>query len=150
MEVKIEVSYLPHGEGLPLPQYATPGSAGMDLCAAVTEDVRLTPGDVSLVPTGLSFILPKGYEAQVRSRSGLAAKHGLCVLNSPGTIDEDYRGEVKVILKHHGQEDFTITRGMRIAQLVIAPVVRALLAVSTLPLNETTERGTGGFGSTGL
>jgi dUTP pyrophosphatase len=132
---------------LPLPAYETAAAAGMDLPAAVKQDLTLAPGERALVPTGLAIALPDGYEAQVRPRSGLAARNGVTVLNTPGTIDADYRGEVKVILANLGNEDFTIERGMRIAQMVIAPVVQAVLQeADTLP---ETARGEGGFGSTG-
>jgi len=131
-----------------LPAYATSQSAGMDLLAAVSEDVLLPAGQRRLIPTGLSIALPAGFEAQVRPRSGLALKHGLTILNSPGTIDADYRGEIGVILVNLGEEPFTVSRGMRIAQMIITPVVQATLQlVETL---ESTDRGTGGFGSTGL
>ena len=151
MNTSIEVSIrqLPHGEGLPLPAYQSAHAAGLDLLAAVAENAPLvlTPGKHALVPTGLAIALPEGFEAQVRPRSGLAAKHGVTVLNSPGTIDADYRGEIQVILINHGAEPFTIKRGERIAQMVIAPVVQAkLVATATLP---DTDRGAGGFGSTG-
>lgn len=146
-DVSVAVTQLAHGADLPLPGYATEGSAGMDLLAAVAESVTLAPGERVLVPTGLTIALPGGHEAQVRPRSGLALKHGLSVLNSPGTIDADYRGEVGVILANLGQAPFTIERGMRIAQMVIAPVTRAVWReTETLP---DSERGTGGFGSTG-
>ena len=145
--IRVGVMRLPHGRDLPLPEYATEGSAGLDLVAAVTGSVMLRPGERRLIPTGISLVLPAGYEAQVRPRSGLALKHGIAVLNSPGTIDADYRGEVAVILVNLGQELVAITRGMRIAQLVLAPVARAsLVEVADLP--EST-RGDGGFGSTG-
>ena len=138
---------LPHGEGLALPAYETGGAAGMDLRAAVTEPLTLAPGARAAVPTGLVFAVPQGFEAQIRPRSGLAIKHGITCLNTPGTIDSDYRGEVKVILINLGQEAFVIERGDRIAQIIIAPVVQAeLLEVETLDL---TLRGLGGFGSTG-
>ena len=145
--VSVAVTRLPHGADLPLPTYATEHSAGMDLLAAVDADVVLAPGARALVPTGLAFALPDGYEAQVRPRSGLAAKNGVTVLNSPGTVDADYRGEVKVILINHGSEPFTIERGMRIAQMVVAPVTR--IAWEDVPTLEETARGAGGFGSTG-
>jgi dUTP pyrophosphatase len=145
----IDVRVLPHGEGLALPAYQTAHAAGLDLLAAVPEDapVVLVPGRHAMVATGLSIALPEGYEAQVRPRSGLAAKHGVTVLNSPGTIDADYRGEVCVLLINHGAEPFTIRRGERIAQMVIANVVRADLTIATALT--TTTRGSGGFGSTG-
>jgi len=146
-EVSVAVTQLAHGADLPLPGYATQGSAGMDLLAAVTENITLAPGERALVPTGLTIALPQGHEAQVRPRSGLALKHGLSVLNSPGTIDADYRGEVGVILINLGQTPFTVERGMRIAQMVIAPVTRGVWRqTETLP---ESGRGSGGFGSTG-
>ncbi|MBT3556258.1 MAG: dUTP diphosphatase [Rhodospirillales bacterium] len=145
--VQVPLARLPHGMDLPLPGYATDQSAGADLLAAVTEQVTLDPGKRAIVPTGISIALPSGYEAQVRPRSGLAAKHGVTVLNSPGTIDADYRGEVGVILINHGDEPFTIDRGMRIAQLIIAPVSVAQWQ-ETDDLDES-ARGGGGFGSTG-
>ena len=148
-KVTVELQRLPHAEGLPLPAYQTNDAAGLDLMAAVPENEPLTlaPGQYALVPTGLAIALPPGYEAQVRPRSGLAAKHGVTVLNSPGTIDADYRGEIKVILINHGQTAFVIKRGERIAQMVIAPMVQAaLVPVATL---SATDRGAGGFGSTG-
>ncbi|CEF55977.1 dUTP diphosphatase [Acetobacter ghanensis] len=145
--VGIKVRRLSHGQDLPLPTYATSGAAGMDLLAAVDAPMRLEPGQRGLVPTGLSIALPSGYELQVRPRSGLALKHGIVLPNSPGTIDEDYRGEVGVIVMNAGQQAFVIERGMRIAQAVVAPVVRATwLECDDL---DKTERGAGGFGSTG-
>jgi dUTP pyrophosphatase len=145
----VRIERLPHAEGLPLPAYETGGSAGMDLRAAVAEDapVTLEPGARFLVPTGLKIALETGYEAQVRPRSGLALKHGLTCLNSPGTIDSDYRGEVGVILINHGQDPFVVRRGERIAQMVIARHEQATL-VEVGALDET-ARGAGGFGSTG-
>lgn len=143
----IEVVRLPHAEGLPLPSYATEGAAGMDLLAAVMSPVVIPPGGRMLVPTGLRIALPPGYELQVRPRSGLALKNGIVLPNSPGTIDEDYRGELGVILLNAGDAPFTVERGMRIAQAVIAPVIRAAWReVAELP---DTSRGAGGFGSTG-
>ena len=145
----VPIVRLPHGADLPLPAYETAQAAGMDLRAAVPEDepLVLKPGSRFAVPTGLAFALPPGFEGQVRPRSGLAFKHGVTCLNTPGTIDADYRGEVKVILINHGPEDFIIRRGDRIAQLVIAPVVQARWAeVDSL---DDTARGVGGFGSTG-
>jgi dUTP pyrophosphatase len=145
----VPITRLPHGQGIPLPAYETTQAAGMDLRAAVPEDAPLVlrPGDRHPVPTGLAFALPAGFEGQVRPRSGLAAKAGVTCLNTPGTIDADYRGEVKVILINHGPEDFTIRRGDRIAQLVIAPVAQARwIEVESL---DETARGAGGFGSTG-
>jgi dUTP pyrophosphatase len=145
--VTVSITVLPHGEGLGLPAYATPGAAGCDLRAAVGETLTLLPGGRSLVPTGIAVAIPDGYEGQVRMRSGLAIRHGLTLLNGPGTIDSDYRGEIQVVLANLGTEPVTIARGERIAQLVIAPVVRANLEkVDRLP--ETT-RNAGGFGSTG-
>ena len=145
--ISVSIQRLPHAGGLPLPAYATADSAGMDLSAAVAGELVLKPGARAIVPTGFAIALPSGYEAQVRPRSGLAAKNGVTVLNTPGTIDADYRGEVGVILVNLGQHDFTVTRGMRIAQMVIAPVTAARLSeVSELP---QTARGAGGFGSTG-
>jgi dUTP pyrophosphatase len=147
--VKVEVRQLPNGEGLALPAYQSELAAGLDLLAAVPEDapIVLAPGKYALVPTGLSIALPPGYEAQVRPRSGLAARHGITVLNAPGTVDADYRGEIGVPLINHGDVPFTIRRGERIAQMVIASVVQAeLVPVTTL---STTTRGSGGFGSTG-
>jgi dUTP pyrophosphatase len=147
--IRVEIRQLPHAEGLPLPAYQSAHAAGLDLVAAVAENAPLVlaPGKHAMVPTGLAIALPDGFEAQVRPRSGLAAKHGVTVLNSPGTIDADYRGEIQVILINHSAEPFTIRRGERIAQMVIAPVVQArLVAVATL---SETDRGAGGFGSTG-
>jgi len=147
--VKVEIQTLPHGEGLALPAYQSAHAAGLDLLAAVPQDSPLTlaPGQHALVPTGLLIALPPGYEAQVRPRSGLAAKHGVTVLNAPGTVDADYRGEVGVLLINHGSAPFAIRRGERIAQMVIAPVTRVeLVAAAAL---SATERGSGGFGSTG-
>jgi dUTP pyrophosphatase len=145
--VAIQVVRLPHAEGLPLPSYATAGAAGMDLQAAIAAPVTLAPGARALLPTGLRIAIPAGYELQVRPRSGLALKNGIVLPNSPGTIDEDYRGELGVILMNAGDQPFTVERGMRIAQAVLAPVVRAAWAeVSALP---ETARGAGGFGSTG-
>jgi dUTP pyrophosphatase len=147
--VKIDIRQLPHGEGLALPAYQSAHAAGLDLLAAVPEGspLILTPGAYALVPTGLTIALPPGYEAQVRPRSGLAAKHGVTVLNAPGTVDADYRGEIGVLLINHGAKPFPIQRGERIAQMVIASVVRVEL-VSAASLSAT-ERGDGGFGSTG-
>jgi len=146
-EVVLPVQVLPHGEGLELPAYATAGSAGCDLRAAVAEPLVLAPGARALVPTGIAVAIPEGHEGQVRMRSGLAIRHGLTLLNGPGTIDADYRGEIRVILANLGSEPVTLARGDRIAQLVIAPVVRARLErVDVLP---STERSGGGFGSTG-
>jgi dUTP pyrophosphatase len=149
MSPTIAVTRLPHAEGLPLPAYETSGAAGMDLRAAVPEGepITLHPGARVMAPTGLCIALPEGFEAQVRPRSGLAAKSGVTCLNTPGTIDSDYRGEIRVILINLGPEDFVIRRGDRIAQMVIAPVVQATWAeVESL---DETARGAGGFGSTG-
>jgi dUTP pyrophosphatase len=147
--VKVDIRQLPHAEGLPLPAYQSTHAAGLDLLAAVPEETPfvLAPGKHALVPTGLTIALPQGYEAQVRPRSGLAAKHAVTVLNSPGTVDADYRGEISVILINHGDAPFPIKRGERIAQMVIAPVAQAELVAVAL-LSET-ARGAGGFGSTG-
>ncbi|WP_372619065.1 dUTP diphosphatase [Falsiroseomonas sp.] len=145
--VEVLVTRLPHAEGLPLPGYATEGAAGMDLLAAVARPQVVPPGGRTLVPTGLRIALPRGYELQVRPRSGLALKHGITLPNTPGTVDEDYRGELQVIVLNAGTEPFTIERGMRIAQAVVAPVTRASWReVETLP---DSTRGEGGFGSTG-
>lgn len=146
-KVAVRVERLPHGAGLPLPQYMSPGASGADLLAAVDKPLTLAPGERGLIPTGLRLALPPGYEAQVRPRSGLALRHGVTCLNSPGTIDEDYRGEVRVILINLGAEPFTVRRGERIAQLVVAPVSR----VEWVEGGEldATERGEGGFGHTG-
>lgn len=147
MMLPIKIKRLPHGADLPLPSYASHDAAGMDLCAAVDKSITLKPGERALVPTGIAIALPPRTEAQVRPRSGLAVKHGITVLNTPGTIDADYRGEVQVILINLGSEPFQITRGSRIAQMVIAPVVQAtLVEVGEL---DHTPRGEGGFGSTG-
>jgi len=144
--IRIQIQRLPHGEGLPLPAYATQGAAGMDVVAA--EELTLDPGKRHAVATGFAMAIPEGYEVQVRPRSGLALKHGVTCLNTPGTIDSDYRGEVKVILANLGDAPFAIARGDRIAQLVPAPVQRADLA-EVASLDET-ARGAGGFGSTGM
>jgi dUTP pyrophosphatase len=147
--ITVEIQRLPHAEGLAMPAYQSAHAAGLDLLAAVPEDRPLTmpPGHRALVPTGLMIAVPPGHEAQVRPRSGLALKHGVTVLNSPGTVDADYRGEVSVLLINHGDQPFTIRRGERIAQLVIAAVSQAnLVAVASL---SSTDRGGGGFGSTG-
>ena len=146
-EVSVSVTRLAGAENLDLPAYETEWAAGMDLAAAIAEDLILAPGARALIPTGLAIALPEGYEAQIRPRSGLAARNGLTVLNAPGTIDADYRGEIKVILANLGADQFIIERGMRIAQLVVAPVTRiAWTEVDTLP---DSVRGTRGFGSTG-
>ncbi|XYK78953.1 MAG: dUTP diphosphatase [Labrenzia sp.] len=147
MTIKLELKRLDHGQGLPLPAYQSALAAGLDLVAAVDDGLTLQPGSRALVPTGLAMALPAGYEAQVRPRSGLAAKHGVTVLNTPGTIDADYRGEVKVILINLGDTAFEISRGDRIAQMVIAPVLQA--EIEEVEILSETSRGTGGFGSTG-
>jgi dUTP pyrophosphatase len=147
--ITVNIQRLPHAEGLTLPAYQSAHAAGLDLLAAVAEDkpVTLTPGQRALIPTGLMIAVPPGFEAQVRPRSGLAFKHGVTVLNAPGTVDADYRGEVGVLLINHGDAAFTIQRGERIAQMVIAPVTQAnLVGVESL---SSTARGSGGFGSTG-
>jgi len=145
--VQVQLRRLPHGADLPLPAYATAGAAGMDVCAAVAEPVTIAPGRRALIPTGFAIALPPGYELQIRPRSGLALKHGIVLPNSPGTIDEDYRGEIQIIILNASDEHFTVNRGMRIAQAVLSPVVRAAWQeVETL---DNTDRGTGGFGSTG-
>jgi len=143
--IPVKIKRLPHGEGLDLPRYATEGAAGMDVVAA--EDVTLPPGARHAVATGLALAIPPGYEIQVRPRSGLALKHGISVPNAPGTIDSDYRGELKVILVNHGSEAFAIARGERVAQLVLAPVTRA--GWEEVDDLDETARGAGGFGSTG-
>ena len=145
MTIPVQVKRLPHGAGLPLPAYATSGAAGMDVVSA--EEVTIAPGARHAVATGLALAIPQGYEIQVRPRSGLALKHGITVPNTPGTIDSDYRGELKVILINHGTEPFAIARGDRVAQLVLAPVVQA--AWDEVDELDATERGEGGFGSTG-
>jgi dUTP diphosphatase len=147
--IEIEIRQLPHGEGLALPAYQSALAAGLDLLAAVPEDVPVTlaPGKHALIPTGLTIALPDGYEAQIRPRSGLAARHGVTVLNAPGTVDADYRGEIGVLLINHGDAPFHVRRGERIAQMVIAEVVRGdLIPAGSLSV---TNRGSGGFGSTG-
>jgi dUTP pyrophosphatase len=146
--VRVALRVLPHGAGLPLPGYATDASAGVDLAAAVAADVTLAPGERKALPTGIAIALPEGYEAQIRPRSGLALNHGVTVLNSPGTIDADYRGEIQIILANLGGAPVTIARGQRIAQLVVAPVARVAWEETTrLP---ESGRGAGGFGSTGI
>ena len=145
--MKLLIKRLDHAKDLPLPRYETAGAAGMDLLAAVADDFSLAPGERAIIPAGISIAVPPGHEGQVRPRSGLAAKFGVTLLNAPGTIDADYRGEVGIILINHGHETFTVTRGMRIAQLLIAPVAQAELEeVESL---DDTARGAGGFGSTG-
>lgn len=148
MSVNLIVKRLDHGKDLPLPSYATADAAGMDLRAALAEPITLRPGDRILVPTALVVEIPRGYEGQVRPRSGLALKHGISMVNTPGTVDSDYRGELKVIMINHGQDDFVINHGERIAQLVISPVVQATIVEA----DEVSEsgRGDGGFGSTGV
>lgn len=146
--LEVSITRMAHAEGLDLPQYGTAQSAGMDLAAAIDVPVTLKPGMRALIPTGLGIALPAGYEAQIRPRSGLAAKHGVTVLNTPGTIDADYRGEIKVILANLGMEDFTVERGMRVAQMVVAAYSR--VAWKAVDVLDETERGAGGFGSTGL
>jgi dUTP pyrophosphatase len=148
-KIELKVMRLPHGADLPLPAYQSEGAAGLDLMAAVPEDapVTLAPGRRALIPTGLSIALPQGTEGQVRPRSGLAARHGITVLNTPGTIDSDYRGELQVILANFGEDPFVVTRGLRIAQLVIVPVFHA--QITEQKNLDTTERGAKGFGSTG-
>jgi dUTP pyrophosphatase len=146
--IEVLLKRLAHGADLPLPAYATAGAAGMDICAAVIKDLVLAPGARALVPTGFAIALPSNYELQIRPRSGLALKSGIMVVNSPGTIDADYRGEVQILLLNAGADNFVVTRGMRIAQGVLAPVYRAVWRESeTL---EATARDAGGFGSTGL
>ena len=146
--IEIPVKILPHFEGLPLPDYQTLGASGLDLAAATSEPLTLKPGERALVPTGITVALPRGIEAQIRPRSGLAHRHGVTLLNSPGTVDSDYRGEIKVLVINLGDEDFVITRGMRIAQMILAQVVKAkLLAADNL---DVTHRAGGGFGHTGF
>ena len=147
--MEIRIKQLPHGEGLPLPAYQSPGAAGLDVVAAIPSDapIVLQPGERRIIVTGLVLEIPEGFEAQVRPRSGLALKHGVTILNAPGTIDSDYRGELAAILINHGAEPFRIARGDRIAQLVFAPVVQARLVITENLSN--TDRGAGGFGSTG-
>lgn len=148
--VSVKITQLENGQDLPLPSYATAGSAGMDLSAAIPGDeMIIAAGEIKLVPAGIAIALPVGFEAQIRPRSGLAAKHGISLVNSPGTIDSDYRGEIKVIMINHGKEEFVIQHGMRIAQMVVAPVT----LVGWNPqdnLEDDSERGSGGFGSTGM
>lgn len=148
MSLLLRMRRLPHGEGLPLPEVQTAQSAGLDLLAAVEGPLTIAPHAWTLVPTGFAIGLPEGHEGQVRPRSGLAVKHGVTVLNAPGTVDADYRGEVKVALINHGDAPFVVTRGMRIAQLVVAPV--SAVAIVEVAELEDTERGEGGFGSTGI
>lgn len=143
----VKIMRLEHGRDLPLPSYASAGAAGMDLYAAIAGEILLIPGEIELVPTGIAIALPDGYEAQVRPRSGLAVKHGITVLNSPGTVDCDYRGEVKVALINHGSKPFAIECGSRIAQMVIAPAPQ--MTLNEVDSLDDTARGDGGFGSTG-
>jgi dUTP pyrophosphatase len=145
--VEVRIKRLAHAADLPLPEYQSKSAAGLDLMAAIEQDLVLEPGQSRLVPTGLVLAIPSGFEGQVRPRSGLAAQHGITVLNAPGTIDSDYRGEIRVLLVNFGRARFVISRSMRIAQLVIAPIARAVLR--EVDVIETTERGGGGFGSTG-
>jgi dUTP pyrophosphatase len=147
MTIAIKLRRLPHGMDLPLPHYATPGAAGMDLLAAVDAPLTIAPGARALVPTGIAIALPPGYELQIRPRSGLALRHGIVLPNSPGTIDEDYRGEIQVILLNAGDAAFVVERGARIAQAVLAPVVRGRWEV--VDSLDATSRNEGGFGSTG-
>jgi len=146
-DIEVRVMRLPHGKDLPLPSYQSASAAGLDLLAASITPVIIAPGARALVPTGIAIALVNGYEAQVRPRSGLAARHGLTVLNAPGTIDADYRGEIHVLLINLGEEPVTVERGMRIAQMVITPVIRA--HILEVPSLDQTMRGSGGFGSTG-
>jgi dUTP pyrophosphatase len=148
MDVEVKIRRLPEARDLPLPAYATHGSAGMDLMAAVGEDVVVSPGERKLIPTGIAIAVPQGFEAQIRPRSGLALRNGISMVNTPGTIDSDYRGPVQIILINHGSEPFTIKRGDRIAQMVVAPVARAVFMESET-LDETI-RNDGGFGHTGI
>ena len=143
----VRITRLPHGADLPLPAYETAGSAGLDLRAAVDDPVRLAPGERRLVPTGIAIALPEGFEAQIRPRSGLALRHGISIVNAPGTVDSDYRGEVSVVLINLGQAPVTVARGDRIAQMVVTPVAR--VTWDEVEALDTTERGAGGYGSTG-
>ncbi len=145
--VTVPIMRLDHARDLALPDYASAGAAGIDLPAAVADDVVIAPGKRALIPTGFAIALPDGFEAQVRPRSGLAVRHGISIVNAPGTVDADYRGEVMVCLINHGEESFTVTRGARIAQMVVAPVTRVRL--NEAQSLDATERGAGGFGSTG-
>ena len=149
-QITAQLMQLPHGKDLPLPSYETAEAAGMDLRAAVPEDTPLIlkPGARELVPTGFAMAIPQGFEAQIRPRSGLALKHGIGLVNAPGTVDSDYRGEIKIILINLGNEDFEISRGMRIAQMIIAPVLQ--VAIKPVESLDDTARGAGGFGSTGV
>ncbi len=145
---QIKFKKLPHAKDLALPGYETGSAAGMDIRAALVKPITLNPGERTLIPTGLQMALPEGYEAQIRPRSGLAIRNGITMLNSPGTIDADYRGEVKVIAINHGQDEFVINHGDRIAQMVIAPVIQ--LPIKEVSELDETDRGEGGFGSTGI
>jgi dUTP pyrophosphatase len=145
-DIRVSVQTLSHFSGLPLPQYMTEHAAGMDVYAAVSSDVSVKPGERALIPTGIAIALPDGFEAQIRPRSGLALKHGVTLVNSPGTIDADYRGEIGILLINHGDKPFVVTRGSRIAQMVIHPVYRAVWSESDEL--ESTSRGGGGFGHT--
>lgn len=147
MAMPVRITRLPHGADLPLPAYETAGSAGLDLRAAVDDPVRLAPGERRLVPTGIAIALPEGFEAQIRPRSGLALRHGISIVNAPGTVDSDYRGEVSVVLINLGQAPVTVARGDRIAQMVVTPVAR--VTWDEVEALDTTERGAGGYGSTG-
>lgn len=147
-KLAVQISRLPNGHGLPLPAARSEAAAGLDLCAAVDQPTILEPGARALIPTGFALALPQGYEGQVRPRSGLAAKHGVTLLNAPGTVDSDYRGELKVLLANLGDVPFAVTRGMRIAQLVVAPA-SSVEVVEVAALDDT-GRGSGGFGSTGI
>ena len=148
MQIKIKIKKLEHAAGLPLPSYATEHSSGIDLVAANSEIIIIKPGEIKIIPTGISISLPEGFEAQIRPRSGLAAKNGVTVLNSPGTIDADYRGEIKAILINHGANDFIIERGMRIAQMIIARYSNVLW--EEVMEHDETLRGSKGFGSSGI
>lgn len=148
--ISVQLLKLPHGKDLPVPVYATPQSAGVDLYAAVDQPIILKPLSRKLIPTGISLALPNGYEAQIRPRSGLALKHGLTVLNSPGTIDADYRGEIQIILMNLGEEEFSIERGLRIAQLVLSPVSRLTWTEIEGHGDQNDNERQGGFGSTGM
>ena len=148
MPVAVRITRLPHAADLPLPSYETAGAAGMDLRAAVEAPLTLAPGERAAVPTGIAIALPEGYEAQVRARSGLARRHGIAMVNAPGTVDSDYRGELQVLLINLGAEPFTVARGDRVAQMVVAPVAR--VAWEEVADLDATSRGAGGFGSTGV
>ncbi len=148
MPIRLPISQLEHGKGLPLPQYMTDKAAGMDLYAACEDEIVIAPGEIVLMPTGIAIALPAGYEGQVRPRSGLALKHGLTLVNTPGTIDADYRGEIKLIMINLGRENTVVKRGQRVAQMVVCPVTRAE-PVPVAALDNNTTRGSGGFGHTG-